>query len=104
MGHEIDDYALSIEPFTDPVLEALARQGQGRLMLGWVDAVEKGLKTSPNSDSADCGTAVLEAAMMGRRCSDQARLFYQFRCGPKTHIEIKYALGIGKLWAVADSR
>ena len=32
MGHEIDDSALIIEPFTDPVVEALARQGQGRRM------------------------------------------------------------------------
>jgi hypothetical protein len=39
------------------------------------DAVEKVLRVSPNSDSAD--SEVHEAAMMGRRRDDQASLFYE---------------------------
>jgi hypothetical protein len=60
----------------------------GRLPHLWVDAVEKGLRTSPNSDSGDSAITALEAAMMGRR-SEQWSLFYQFRLDeriPKDHL------------------
>src|SRR4029077_5992214 len=53
------------------------------------DAVEKGLRTSPNSDSADAGILCSEAPMMGRQSSDQASLFYEFRLDarvPKDHL------------------
>src|SRR5262245_23015024 len=54
-----------------------------------VDAVEKGLRTSPNSDSGGSGVTALEAAMMGRQRGDQTSLFYEFRLEdriPKDHL------------------
>jgi hypothetical protein len=51
-----------------------------RFGLQWVDAVEKGLRTSPNSDFADSEDDLgTEAAMMGRQTGEQASLFYEFR-------------------------
>src|ERR1700741_5572564 len=50
---------------------------------------KKGLRTSPNSDSADSEVDSAEAAMMGRQPGDQASLFYEFRLDdriPEDHL------------------
>src|SRR5258705_4126766 len=54
----------------------------------WVDAVEKGLRFSTNSDSAFSARG-RRRVMMGRQTSDQASLFYEFRLDervPKNHL------------------
>jgi transposase len=57
-------------------------------MTALVDAVEKGLRISPNSDSGVHEGTAFEAAMMGRQIGNQTSLFYEFRLDdriPKEH-------------------
>jgi len=54
----------------------------------WADAVEKGLRTSPNSDSGESADHDLGGEDDGRR-DEQWSLFYQFRLDervPKDHL------------------
>jgi transposase len=61
---------------------------------------KKGLRTSPNSDSADSEVDTAEAAMMGRQTGDQASLFYEFRLDdriPKDHLLRRINVFIGPI-------
>jgi hypothetical protein len=71
------------------------------------DAVEKGLRPSPNSDSDDSAITALEAAMMGRR-DGQWSLFYQFQLDervPKDHLleRIDRFVACARCWQTTPS-
>jgi hypothetical protein len=58
-------------------------------MTALVDAVEKGLRISPNSDSGVHEGTASEAAMMGRQIGNQTSLFYEFRLDDRIRRSIR---------------